>query len=226
MQSNEIANDNQSQFVQAFCKFAGCSEDELEVSIQNGHTDVIYNGVNYRVSTYGTLSRDFEEMFEARAYDRIAIEIQETVWIEFIQHIDPFSTSDFIISLYKEWNQYWKTREAEINNERAYSKLRSESWEQLIILIETVKITTTFVSINRAKLDRCFLPIIALALRQQYEFIDHFCDELIDVMSEAGLDNMSFGDTYKVVFIGGEREGEFEEQFYIYNPPDSGENSR
>jgi hypothetical protein len=220
MQSNEAATNNVSRFAEAFCKFAGCKENEIKIGMQNGHAIVFHNGITYKVSTYETLSMDFEEMFELREYNRISSEIQEIVWIELIQHMEDLSTADFILSLYKEWSLYWQAKEVEINDEKAYNKLRDESWKQLIILIETIKMSRTFASINGSKLDPCFVPIVALALRQQYEFIDHFCDELIDIMTEAGLDNLSFGDTYQVVFVGGERGEEFEEQYYIYNPPD------
>jgi len=221
MQSTQTATSNLDKFVEAFCKFSGCRANEIEASMQNGHAIIFHNGITYKVSNYESLSDDFNKMFEGREYSRISSEIQESVWTEVIHQVRDFSTSDFIISLYKEWDLYWKTKEVEIKDEKAFNKLRSESWAQLIILIETVKIDHTFASIYGYKLDPRFVPIIALALREQYDFIDHFCDDLINVMTEAGLDNLTFGDTYKVIFLGGEKGEQFEEQYYVYNPPDS-----
>lgn len=210
-----------SDYIAAFCQYAGCEENEIQIKRLDGHGVVLYNNETFMVSHYDDLVDDYRSYFERESYDEIYTQTHEGIFAQMLIDEVELTPNELITGIYRKWYVYWNKQKEKISREEHYQTLRRESWEQLLILIETIKVNHLEVVKNGDALDLIFIPMIALVIRDQYEDPEDFYQVAIDILVENGANWLTMGDTFEEIFLGDDDDDvddDTQGPFYIYNP--------
>jgi hypothetical protein len=206
-----------SDYIAAFCNYAECEESQIQIKRLEGHAVVLHKGSTYMVSAYDDLVSDYRAYFEGGNYGEIYTQTHEGVFAEMLKEDVEITAGELIIGIFAHWQSYWEEHKQEVNGEALYQRLRQKSWEELLILIETIKVEPLEVVRHGSALDLIFVPMIAYVIRDHYKDPEEFYQDAINILIENGENWLTMGGTFESVFLG-EEDDDDSKAFYIYNP--------
>ncbi|OLY91200.1 hypothetical protein SAMN05444008_11274 [Cnuella takakiae] len=206
-------------YIKAFEEFIGkkLQKGEYKYERIEGHTDLLYEGVTYRISSYEDLVQDFTQYFERESYDEITTQVPEQLWDLMLDQVEGYSSGQIIVGIYKAWRGYWYNERDRFKDPETFKRSKQESFEDLQVLIEAYKEDTDkLVEFAYAISDFVILPCIAMFIKSTYDDLESFVEDSVTIlMSECG-EYLTMGETFEEIYLP-EAENEIS-HFIIYNP--------
>lgn len=205
------------QYIKAFIHYTGASKKDLEYKRLAKHVLFQHEGITYLISHFDDFKEDYRHFFEKRSYDEIYTETPQPLWNAMIQQLN-IPEREMITGIYREWVIYWDEERENGNIKRGehYEKLRRRSWEDLQVLFEAIRADKDNVVESALQIEETdLIPIVALMIKRQYEDLDSFLDDCIELLVEEFGECITMGETFDEIIL---ESGNKEELFYIYNP--------
>jgi len=203
------------EYKDAFIKFSDADESEFLIKRESGAL-VSYEGLTYRVCHYDDLIAGLKSYFDDSPTS-IYIETPFDLWRHMYETRLPSSTEDFIIDLYKAWDFYWDKERNLFYKKKDFEISKDRSLDLFKKLAEKFKSSPEGLIQQAIEIeDITFIPIIALALRNQYDdhlqFYKKCLNQLIENFPHTFGDDGNFDEVRIMKADGGL------EWYYIYQP--------
>jgi len=203
------------EYKDAFIKFSDANESEFLIK-QEGGALVLFEGLTYKVCHYDDLIEEFKSLFDNNLTS-IYVETPFDLWHTMFAARLSCTTEDFIIDLYNAWALYWESERTLFYEKKDFERSKDRSLELFKELVENFKSAQDKLIQQAVEIeDITFIPIIAIALRNQYDdqirFYKKCVNQLIENFPHTFADDGNF-DEVRIM----NAEGGFE-WYYIYQP--------
>jgi hypothetical protein len=204
-----------NEYVEAFASYAPWESKKFHTRPYGRHALVNDGTAIYQVSHFDDLLADYATFFSVDL-GMVYVEFPAELWQIFLTEKITINSADFIIDLYKAWQQFWKSEAILFKKKDIYQSAKSESYQKFNQLVEKFNGDTDSLLETAIKIDDTeFLTVIAIAIKLQYPQASEFYRECVRLMTERFPDQV--GDGEMLVKVGPEDQPNSENQtFFIY----------
>jgi hypothetical protein len=206
-------------YIDAFLKFSGANRKDIRHKPLDGHILIEYEDITYMISHTDDFIEEYKHYFEKESYDEIYTQTPHELWDYLLKETTSLGADELIVEVYRAWRVYWRAQRDEVvGGERRYEMMKNEAFQELQVLFQTINIDMSNAISNANSInDIGLIPVIAMALYNQYENKAEFYEECVSYITEYGEDYLTHGDTFEAVCID-ENDESSDEWYYIYNP--------
>jgi hypothetical protein len=206
-------------YLKAFAQYCGASEANIKYKRIDRQLLVYYHNNYYYVAHKDDFREFFRHCFKEDkvSYDEIELYTCMPMWENLATELLDISPGEWITKLYREWDKYWSVQKRIIKGGDArYSRFRQEAFEKLTTLYAVIQVEPVnwFKSAELIN-DMEFRPLVALAIRSEYEDFDEFLDDVVDYYIAEGAALISWGDVFEHVPL--DLSNDQVEHFYVYD---------
>ncbi|UOE51364.1 hypothetical protein MTO98_09765 [Mucilaginibacter sp. SMC90] len=202
------------EYKEAFMQFTDAEESEFQFK-SDRLVLAYYEDTTYRICHYNDLLWEFKTYFQSD-YTLIYTETPFDLWVSLFDEHDEITNENLIIDIYNAWKLYWDQQEHKYINKKTMQFSKEQSWRDFSLLIESIKDGPGNIIENAIDLsDITLIPILALAMRMQFENEDEFYHACIDMLIEEFPEDFGVDGNFDEVIVD---TGKTAERFFIYTP--------